>query len=34
MADTSADGLVVIEDDGRIVYANEAYLDLAGAQRR
>ena len=28
MADTSGDGLVVIEDDGRIVYANEAYLVL------
>ena len=28
MADTSSDGLVSIEDDGRIVYANEAYLVL------
>ena len=26
MADTSSDGLVAIEDDGRITYANEAYL--------
>ena len=32
MADTAADGLVVVEDDGRIVYANEAYLALAGSQ--
>ena len=31
MADTSADGLIVIEDDGRMIYANEAYLDLAGS---
>ena len=32
MADTSGDGLVVIEDDGRITYANEAYLSFAGLQ--
>jgi len=32
MADTSTDGLVVIEDDGRITYANEAYLSYAGLQ--
>ncbi|HZH50879.1 MAG TPA: PAS domain-containing protein [Microvirga sp.] len=31
MADTSGDGLVVIEDDGRIVYANETYLTMAGS---
>lgn len=31
MADTSGDGLIVVEDDGRVVYANEAYLSLAGA---
>ena len=31
MADTSGEGLVVIEDDGRIVYANETYLTLAGS---
>jgi two-component system cell cycle sensor histidine kinase/response regulator CckA len=31
MADTSGEGLVVIEDDGRIVYANETYLSLAGS---
>ncbi|WP_210484651.1 cell cycle histidine kinase CckA [Microvirga antarctica] len=31
MADTSGDGLVIVEDDGRVVYANKAYLDLAGA---
>ena len=30
MADTAADGLVVVEDDGRILYANESYLALAG----
>ena len=30
MADTAADGLVVVEDDGRILYANESYLVLAG----
>src|SRR5919112_1401281 len=32
MADTSGDGLVVIEDDGRITYANESYLSFAGLQ--
>ena len=32
MADTSSDGLVAIEDDGRIIYANEAYLSFAGLQ--
>ncbi|EIM30601.1 cell cycle histidine kinase CckA [Microvirga lotononidis] len=32
MADTSGDGLVVIEDDGRITYANDAYLSIAGLQ--
>lgn len=32
MADTSGDGLVVVEDDGRITYANEAYLAFAGLQ--
>ncbi|MBA1157882.1 cell cycle histidine kinase CckA [Microvirga mediterraneensis] len=32
MADTSGDGLVVIEDDGRITYANESYLSIAGLQ--
>lgn len=32
MADTSTDGLVVIEDDGRVTYANEAYLSVAGLQ--
>ena len=32
MADTSSDGLIVIEDDGRVVYANKAYLDLAGSR--
>ncbi len=32
MADASGEGLVVVEDDGRIVYANETYLALAGAE--
>jgi two-component system cell cycle sensor histidine kinase/response regulator CckA len=32
MSDTSSDGLVVVEDDGRITYANEAYLSYAGLQ--
>ncbi|HEV2565061.1 MAG TPA: ATP-binding protein, partial [Microvirga sp.] len=32
MADTSTDGLVVMEDDGRVTYANEAYLSVAGLQ--
>ncbi|WP_230530790.1 cell cycle histidine kinase CckA [Microvirga roseola] len=31
MADTSSEGLVVIEDDGRVIYANETYLAIAGA---
>ncbi|MGO4572287.1 cell cycle histidine kinase CckA [Microvirga sp. 2TAF3] len=31
MADTSGEGLIVIEDDGRVIYANEAYLLLAGS---
>ncbi|RDI60887.1 cell cycle histidine kinase CckA [Microvirga subterranea] len=31
MVDTSGEGMVVIEDDGRIVYANETYLSLAGS---
>ena len=30
MADTAGEGLVVVDDDGRIVYANESYLALAG----
>jgi two-component system, cell cycle sensor histidine kinase and response regulator CckA len=29
MADTAGEGLAVIEDEGRILYANEAYLSLA-----
>src|SRR5918998_1108363 len=32
VADTAAEGLAVVEDDGRIVYANDAYLSLAGAE--
>ena len=31
VADTASEGLVVVDADGRIVYANEAYLALAGA---
>ncbi|MBM6594619.1 cell cycle histidine kinase CckA [Microvirga pudoricolor] len=30
MADTAGEGLIVVEDDGRVIYANEAYLTLAG----
>jgi two-component system cell cycle sensor histidine kinase/response regulator CckA len=31
LADTAAEGLTVIDDEGRIIYANEAYLALAGS---
>ncbi len=31
MADTADDGFIVVEDDSRVVYANEAYLTLARA---
>ncbi|WP_372425574.1 cell cycle histidine kinase CckA [Salinarimonas chemoclinalis] len=31
MADSSSEGLVVVEGDGRVAYANEAYLSFAGA---
>src|ERR671914_722492 len=31
VTDTAAEGLVVVDADGRIVYANETYLLLAGA---
>jgi two-component system cell cycle sensor histidine kinase/response regulator CckA len=30
MADTAAEGCLVVENDGRIVYANESYLALSG----
>ncbi len=30
MADTGPDGLSVVDEDGRIVYANDAYVALAG----
>src|SRR5918993_3869802 len=30
MADTAPEGHAVIDDEGRIVYANQAYLSLAG----
>ena len=32
IADTAAEGLVVVDDDGRIIYANETYLALAGSK--
>ncbi|HEX8166615.1 MAG TPA: PAS domain-containing protein [Beijerinckiaceae bacterium] len=32
MADTAAEGIVAVEDDGRILYANESYLVLAGGE--
>src|SRR5690349_1968927 len=31
MADTAGEGLAVIDDDGRIVYANAAYLAFSGS---
>ncbi|GGK37273.1 cell cycle histidine kinase CckA [Salinarimonas ramus] len=31
MADSSSEGLVVVEGDGRVAYANEAYLSFAAA---
>lgn len=30
MADSASEGLVVVEGDGRVAYANEAYLSFAG----
>jgi len=30
MADTATEGLLVVEDEGRIIYANESYVALAG----
>src|ERR687884_1384214 len=32
MADSAQEGLVVVEDEGRILYANESYLALAGGE--
>lgn len=32
VSDTSAEGLLVIEGDSRVIYANEAYMNLSGAQ--
>src|SRR3954454_4137423 len=32
MADAADEGLVVVEDDSRIIYANESYLLLAGGE--
>ncbi|MGY6569447.1 MAG: cell cycle histidine kinase CckA [Salinarimonas sp.] len=32
MADSSLEGLIAVEDNGRIVYANEAYMAFAGAR--
>ena len=34
LADTASEGVVVVEDDGRVIYANETYLTLAGAESR
>ncbi|HEY7385096.1 MAG TPA: response regulator [Beijerinckiaceae bacterium] len=31
ISDTAGEGVVVVEEDGRIVYANDAYMALAGA---
>ncbi|AWM87627.1 cell cycle histidine kinase CckA [Microvirga sp. 17 mud 1-3] len=31
IADTAAEGVIAVEDDGRVVYANETYLAMAGA---
>src|SRR4051812_28167940 len=33
LADTAADALLVVEDSGRVIYANESYLKLAGAEK-
>ncbi|MDB5558281.1 MAG: hybrid sensor histidine kinase/response regulator, partial [Enterovirga sp.] len=33
VADTAADGLLVVEDSGRIIYANERYLRFSGAEK-
>src|ERR671921_258029 len=30
MADTGGDGLIVVDDESRVIYANEAYAALAG----
>jgi two-component system cell cycle sensor histidine kinase/response regulator CckA len=32
MVDTAPDGVLVVEDTGRIAYANESYLSLCGAE--
>jgi two-component system cell cycle sensor histidine kinase/response regulator CckA len=32
MADSAAEGIVVTEEDGRILYANESYLALGGGE--
>ena len=34
IADTAGEGVAVVDDEGRIIYANEAYLALAGRSRR
>ncbi|QFU15980.1 cell cycle histidine kinase CckA [Microvirga thermotolerans] len=31
MVDTASEGVIAVEDDGRVIYANEAYLAMAGA---
>ncbi|NNM71647.1 cell cycle histidine kinase CckA [Enterovirga aerilata] len=33
LADSSADGLLVVEESGRVIYANERYLRLSGAEK-
>ncbi|ALA16269.1 MULTISPECIES: cell cycle histidine kinase CckA [unclassified Chelatococcus] len=32
MADTAAEGLIVVESDGRVIYANGAFLTLSGCR--
>ncbi|HEY8383082.1 MAG TPA: PAS domain-containing protein [Microvirga sp.] len=31
LADTAGEGLAVVDDDGRVIYANDAYVTLAGS---
>ena len=32
IADTAGEGVTVVDDEGRIIYANESYVALAGSQ--